>query len=374
MRSGWRQRLQRLDAFNKMETVYQDRSSSGGLLSLLVVLAMVMVVGSELHHYFGYKQEQSFSIDSDMQHPLQINIGMTVAMPCALIRVDVLDVSGTSQNVHSAIDLMPVVSKSVFGDKRTYKTVNSVEDMHVHDIIAKAAERRRGKEVLPAGLQRAKRIDRLEDAACHIQGSVMVGRVSGLLHVTAYGHGHGGAFVPYRMLNFTHHIDELSFGPLYPNLVNPLDNTLHLSSEHFSAFSYFVTIVPTTYVDPGLSVLQTNQYAVNEYYRTRAKDYDLETKPPGIFFEYHIEPIAVTIRERRDGFLNVVVRICAATSGIFATAGLVHQLASLLIRSRSKSKSRGTAGLRADSASSVGIPDSAFYEKKTPPHIHMPSL
>ncbi|KAJ2865252.1 hypothetical protein FB639_005125, partial [Coemansia asiatica] len=107
MSNRWRQRLQRLDAFNKMETVYQDHSSSGGLLSLLVVLAMVMVVVSELKRYLEYKQEQSFSIDSNMQHPLQINIGMIVAMPCALIRVDVLDVSGTSQNVHSAIDLMP---------------------------------------------------------------------------------------------------------------------------------------------------------------------------------------------------------------------------------------------------------------------------
>ncbi|KAJ2604970.1 hypothetical protein H4R99_001443 [Coemansia sp. RSA 1722] len=364
MNNGWRHRLRRLDAFNKMETVYQDHSSSGGFLSLLVVFAMLFVVGSEIKQYLEYKQEQSFSVDSNMQHPLQINIGMTVAMPCQLIRVDVLDVSGTSQNVHSAIDLLPVVSKNAFGDVHGYKTVNNIDDMHVHDIMAKAAGRRRHTK-LPAGIERAKRIDRLEDAACYIQGSVMVGKVSGLLHITAYGHGHGGAFVPYRMLNFTHHIDELSFGPLYPNLVNPLDNTFHLSSEHFSAFSYFVTVVPTVYIDPGLNVLETNQYAVNEYYRSRADNYDLETKPPGIFFEYHIEPITVTIREKRDGFLSAVVRICAATSGIFATAGLLHQLMSLFIRSRSRS-----SGHRVDSASSVGIIDPAFHEKPS----NIPSL
>jgi hypothetical protein len=31
------------------------------------------------------------------------------------------------------------------------------------------------------------------------------------------------------VLNFTHRIDEFSFGQLYPNLFNPLDNSIEIS-------------------------------------------------------------------------------------------------------------------------------------------------
>lgn len=31
------------------------------------------------------------------------------------------------------------------------------------------------------------------------------------------------------VLNFTHRIDEFSFGNLYPDLINPLDNSIEIS-------------------------------------------------------------------------------------------------------------------------------------------------
>lgn len=31
------------------------------------------------------------------------------------------------------------------------------------------------------------------------------------------------------VLNFTHRIDEFSFGQLYPNLINPLDNSVEIA-------------------------------------------------------------------------------------------------------------------------------------------------
>ncbi len=31
------------------------------------------------------------------------------------------------------------------------------------------------------------------------------------------------------VLNFTHRIDELSFGEFYPNLINPLDNSMEIA-------------------------------------------------------------------------------------------------------------------------------------------------
>jgi hypothetical protein len=31
------------------------------------------------------------------------------------------------------------------------------------------------------------------------------------------------------VLNFTHRIDEFSFGQLYPDLINPLDNSIEIA-------------------------------------------------------------------------------------------------------------------------------------------------
>ncbi|KAJ1937057.1 hypothetical protein GGF37_005359 [Kickxella alabastrina] len=358
MNTGWARRLQRLDAFRKMDSSYQARSSSGGLLSVVVILTMLLMLLGELHNYLKYKQVQTFSIDTNMSHPLQINLGVFVAMPCALIRVDVLDVSGTQRNVHSSIALRTVHREEAFGPKQQQqqqRRVNTIRDMHVHDIIAEAGQQRRGsrgRTPLPA--RPAPMVDRIEDAACHIEGSMMVGKVSGLLHITAHGHGHGGAYVPQQILNFTHHIDELSFGALYPNLVNPLDNTRHEAADHHAAFSYFISVVPTTYIDPGMRVLETNQYAVNEYYRSRKSlmagagadaEAEADTKLPGIFFEYGIESISVTVRERRDGFVGFVVRLCAAISGLFVTAGVIHRMTVGMAQSVTGSRAAGSAVL-----------------------------
>lgn len=61
-------------------------------------------------------------------------------------------------------------------------------------------------------------------ASCNIHGSVYVNRVMGLFHITAGGHGlfvlyitpgYYGPHTPHDLLNFTHRIDELSFG-IYP--------------------------------------------------------------------------------------------------------------------------------------------------------------
>jgi hypothetical protein len=48
--------------------------------------------------------------------------------------------------------------------------------------------------------------------ACRIQGSINVNRVTGMLHITALGHGYlGTQHVDHSLMNFTHRIDRMSF-------------------------------------------------------------------------------------------------------------------------------------------------------------------
>lgn len=164
--------------------------------------------------------------------------------------------------------------------------------------------------------------------ACRFVGSFNVQKVTGMLHVTALGHGYGGIHVDHSLMNFTHRIDRLSFGPLYPGLKNPLDHTLEVSSDPFGNFKYFLSIVPTIYVNHATllldSVLLTNQYSVTEHYKSLDPDHP-ETFP-GIFIKYEIEPISVRITAKKMGWVQFLTRFCGIIGGVFVSVGYLVRI------------------------------------------------
>jgi hypothetical protein len=110
--------------------------------------------------------------------------------------------------------------------------------------------------------------------------------------------------------NFSHIISELSYGPFYPSLVNPLDRTVNIMGSNFHKTQYYLSIVPTMYT-VGSNTITTNQYAVTE------QSYDVNMfSVPGIFVKYDIEPILLAIEENRDGFFMFLVKIINVVSGV----------------------------------------------------------
>ncbi|EXX76520.1 Erv41p [Rhizophagus irregularis DAOM 197198w] len=158
--------------------------------------------------------------------------------------------------------------------------------------------------------------------ACRIFGNLDVNKVTGNLHITALGHGYGYYNTAVELLNFTHRIDEFSFGTHYPRLVNPLDNSVEIAEAHKEAFLYFLSIVPTTYIDNNNHVLLTNQYSVTDYSRV----IEGRTGIPGIFFKYDIEPISVRIAENGVSFFTFLVRLSGLVGGIWVTAGFALKI------------------------------------------------
>lgn len=132
----------------------------------------------------------------------------------------------------------------------------------------------------------------------------------------------------FTAFNFSHIINELSFGPLYPSLLNPLDKTYATTSENFFKYQYYCSVVPTIYTrspipSPGSpSTIFTNQYAVTSQSHSVP-----ERSVPGIFFKFDIEPILLTIREERGGFMAMVVRVVNVISGVLVGGGWCYQLA-----------------------------------------------
>jgi hypothetical protein len=94
-------------------------------------------------------------------------------------------------------------------------------------------------------------------------------------------------------------------------------------------FQYFVSIVPTTYVDRSGNTLITNQFSVTDHARVLGGEN--QNGVPGIFIKYDLEPISLRITEKRSvSFLHFLVRLCGIIGGIFVSIGLVHSLALLL--------------------------------------------
>lgn len=79
--------------------------------------------------------------------------------------------------------------------------------------------------------------------ACRLYGSTIVKKVIGNLHVTMAGHGYFSAkntdvqrawnarAVLTADMNVSHVIHELSFGPYFPRIAEPLENTYEVSDN-----------------------------------------------------------------------------------------------------------------------------------------------
>jgi len=151
--------------------------------------------------------------------------------------------------------------------------------------------------------------------------------------------------------NFSHHITELSFGPFYPSLTNPLDNTLATTAANFYKFQYYLSVVPTIYTTDAKALRRitktqqgespssgsdglaqhpkkhsrntvfTNQYAVTEQSHPVA-----ENSVPGLFVKYDIEPILLTIAEEWASMPSLGIRLVNVVSGVLVAGGWCYQL------------------------------------------------
>lgn len=178
---------------------------------------------------------------------------------------------------------------------------------------------------------------------------------------------------------------ELSFGPFYPALVNPLDNTLAATEHHFHKFQYYLSVVPTVYTtdakalrrmtdkhhesptsgDDGMRLhakrhakdtVFTNQYAVTEQSHAIPEN---QNQIPGIFIKYDIEPIMLTIAEEWDSVPALFIRIVNVISGVLVAGGWLYTISERARDIRSR-------GRRPGSYDGIIGPQAASSDKKAP--------
>ena len=325
-----RQTLQKVvkefDAFPKVPEDYQKPTVRGGTLSLLSLSIILLLVISEFFYYRSTETTYRYSVDTAMESELRLSIDMTVATPCRFLGADLIDLSGDSiasvsdmKQEDAVFELTPAQKRWLDRKRAAHESVSELRSLGELTFLT---------SLVGSAMPAADRDERPKDA-CRVHGSLSVRKVAGNFHVTTgrsiphpQGHAHLNVFVPQNELNFSHRIDSLSFGPVVPGAVNPLDATLQITANRHHIFQYYLQVVPTKLrtVDQRLD---TCQYSVTE--RSRPVEHQLGNHGvPGIFVKYEMSPMMVEIIEKRKPLLQFLIRLIGIVGGIFATSGWLH--------------------------------------------------
>ncbi|GBG75102.1 hypothetical protein CBR_g19615 [Chara braunii] len=292
------------------------------------VFMMLVLFLHELRFYITPYEVQEMKVDVTRGEELRIHVNITFpSLPCQVLSLDALDMSGKHE-----VDLDTNIFKirlDRYGREYHAEMVTDLNEKRPHGHNHDEDE---NQEPIHSSLESIGEIRRALDAheGCRVHGYLDVQRVAGNFHVSVHGMSYfvlSKVFDDVGMINVSHHIHKVSFGPEFPGIVNPLDGFVRMLDGRGNppmdsgTFKYFLKIVPTVYRNVKGKETSTNQYSVTEYF-TRAKK---DSTIPAVYFLYDLSPITVTITETRRNFFHLITRICAVIGGAFAVTGMLDR-------------------------------------------------
>ncbi|CAL8138791.1 unnamed protein product [Prunus armeniaca] len=331
---GVKQALKSLDAFPRAEEHLLQKTQTGAVVSVVGLLIMATLFVHELRYYLTTYTVHQMSVDLKRGETLPIHINITFpSLPCDVLSVDAIDMSGKHE-----VDLDTNIWKlrlnsygHIIGTEYLSDLVEK-EHSHKHDDSKDHHEDKDQEIHLQGAFDQAAEdlIKRVKHAiangeGCQVFGVLDVQRVAGNFHISVHGLNIFVAqmiFEGSKNVNVSHIIHDLSFGPKYPGIHNPLDGTERILHDTSGTFKYYIKVVPTEYRYISKEVLPTNQFSVTEYF-SPMKQFDRTW--PAVYFLYDLSPITVTIKEERRSFLHFITRLCAVLGGTFALTGMLDR-------------------------------------------------
>ncbi|KAG9157686.1 hypothetical protein Leryth_014192 [Lithospermum erythrorhizon] len=302
-------KLRNLDAYPKINEDFYSRSLSGGVITLVSSLVMLLLFFSELRLYFHTVKETTLLVDTSRGEKLHINFDITFpATRCSLLSVDSMDISGEQH-----LDIRHDIFK-----KRIDPQGNVIE----------VKPEGLGAQKIEKPLQRhGGRLDHNETYCGSCYGAEMSDHdCCNTCEEVREAYQKKG----WGMTN-TDLIDQVSSkglkmkkgkGATFMDLWKLIKwQAIFISSLHnpHGMYQYFVKVVPTIYTDIRGRIINSNQFSVTEHYKSVEEGQTL----PGVFFFYDLSPIKVTFKEEHVSFLHFVTNVCAIVGGIFTVAGIV---------------------------------------------------
>ncbi|ODV85445.1 hypothetical protein CANARDRAFT_7559 [[Candida] arabinofermentans NRRL YB-2248] len=304
--------IRTFDAFPKIPSSQEVRSSRGSLSSIMTYVFMLFLLWVEIGGYIDGYVDHQFSVDEIVRKDLRINLDMIVAMPCNYIDTNVRD---TTDDRFLAAELLNYQGTTWNIPRWFFESDKKTVTPELEEVL--------GRSVIAEFSQKGVHMDGGQPA-CRIYGYVPVNKVRGDFHITAKGFGYRDRTItPREALNFTHVITEFSFGEFYPYLDNPLDMTIQTTDQQLQTFQYQLRVVPTLFKKLGLEV-DTNQFSTTS--TSSSGKY-----VPGIFFKYDFEPIKLIVEEKRLSFFQFTIRIITIFGGIMVIASWLYKLMDKLI-------------------------------------------
>ncbi|GJE85614.1 endoplasmic reticulum vesicle transporter-domain-containing protein [Phanerochaete sordida] len=309
--------LAEFDAFPKLPTTYKARSESRGFLTVFVTFMAFLLVLNDLGEFIWGWPDYEFSVDRDQSSDLRVNVDMLVNMPCQYLSVDLRDAVGDRLYLSSS-----------FRRDGTLFDIGQATALKEHAASLSArqavAQSRKSRGLFATLFRRNSDGFRPTynykpgASACRVYGTVAVKKVTANLHITTLGHGYAShQHVDHNLMNLSHVITEFSFGPYFPDMTQPLDNSFELTEDPFVSYQYFLHVVPTSYIAPRSRPLNTHQYSVTHY--TRVLDHNKGI--PGIFFKFDVDPMSLTIHQRTTSLLQLLIRCVGVVGGVFVCMG-----------------------------------------------------
>lgn len=325
-------KVKELDAFPKVPEEYVDSTPVGGTFSIITFFLILWLVYSEVTYYLYSNLVFKFEPDTDMDERLQINIDITVAMPCSNLGADILD--STSQSVYGFGELQEEdtwfeLTQEQYDAFYAVKHLNSYLREEYHSIWQLLWKKGHGsvRATIPA---RQTKPNRRPDA-CRLHGVLTLNKVAGNFHITAgkslhlpRGHIHVNLLVDNSPQNFSHRIHRLSFGSPANGIIYPLEGDEKITSNENMLYNYFVEVVPT-HVDTTFESIRTFQYSVKELERPVSHSKGSHGIP-GIFFKYDMAALKIKVYQERDNPLQFTLRLFATIGGIYIIVSFINTI------------------------------------------------
>ncbi|KAJ5651021.1 uncharacterized protein N7484_004744 [Penicillium longicatenatum] len=307
-------RFTRLDAFAKTVEDARIRTNSGGIITIASLLVVLWLVWGEWADYRRIVIHPELIVDKSRGERMEIHLNMTFPrLPCQLLTLDVMDVSGEQQvGVAHGVNKVRLASAAEGGKVIDVQSLDlhSPADAAKHldpnycgecyGATAPANAAKEGccntcDEVREAYAQKSwafgigenveqctregygEKLQAQRREGCRIEGVLRVNKVVGNFHIAPgrsftnmnmHAHDLENYFLDSQsgaenMHTMAHEIHELRFGPQLPveladrwqwtedHHINPLDGTSQTTDVPDFNFMYFLKIVSTSYLPLG---------------------------------------------------------------------------------------------------------------------------
>jgi len=338
------QSLKQYDIFIKRDKSILVKSEYGGLVTLLGIFIMVLVAGYEIAVFRSVNIIESIGVDTAREDELNIIFDISFhQMPCSDVDIHLLD-----QNNHvielTDIRELPIDTSNCLACfqnsqelccscddvKEYYKTRGYIRDNPLTHPLCNDrlyVESKMNNNTLPRD-------------GCRVSGTMKTTKGTGNFHFapgtpTMGFSGHTHVMNPFSLMadlekvKLSHTINLLSFGTIFPDMINPLDG-ISFKTEKIVRHIYYIRLVPTVYTDGPVSV-RTYQYSVTNHTDTLDLTDPFSMQLPGIWWKFDFSPMLVKLEKREKYFTHLLTKLCAIIGGIWVVFGLVFSIIQQLL-------------------------------------------